>query len=61
MSCFDYVNVICDQLEMILKEIIIYCLIGDVLWDFLIGLMWSLKKWEVLNVIDEEFFCRDSF
>ncbi|MFL1089392.1 TIGR01212 family radical SAM protein, partial [Acinetobacter baumannii] len=50
-----------DQLEMIPKEIIIHRLTGDAPWDSLIGPMWSLKKWEVLNAIDEELLRRDSF
>lgn len=44
MSRPDYVNVICDQLEMIPKEIIIHRLTGDAPWDSLIGPMWSLKN-----------------
>ena len=46
---------------MIPKEIIIHLLTGDAPWDSLIGPMWSLKKWEVLNAIDEELLRRDSF
>ena len=61
MSRPDYVNVICDQLEMIPKEIIIHRLTGDAPWDSLIGPMWSLKKWEVLNEIDKEMLRRDSY
>lgn len=61
MSRPDYVNVICDQLEMIPKEIIIHRLTGDAPWDSLIGPMWSLKKWEVLNAIDDELIRRDSY
>lgn len=38
---------------MFLKDMVVYRLIGDVLRDFLIGFMWSLKKWEVLNFIDK--------
>jgi len=57
----DYVNVICDQLEMIPQEIIIHRLTGDAPWDSLIGPMWSLKKWEVLNAIDEELVRRNSY
>ena len=61
MSRPDYVNVICDQLEMIPKEIIIHRLTGMRPWDSLIGPMWSLKNGEVLNAIDEELLRRDSF
>ena len=61
MSKDDYVSVICDQLELIPQEIIIHRLTGDAPWDSLIGPMWSLKKWEVLNAIDQELIRRDSY
>lgn len=61
MSKDDYVSVICDQLEMIPQDIIIHRLTGDAPWDSLIGPMWSLKKWEVLNAIDQELIRRDSY
>lgn len=61
MSREQYVHLICDQLEMIPQEIIIHRLTGDAPWDSLVGPMWSLKKWEVLNAIDEEMLRRDSF
>ena len=48
MSQEEYVKVICDQLEMIPKEIVIHRLTGDAPRDLIIGPMWSLKKWEVL-------------
>lgn len=56
-----YVNLICDQLEIIPKDIIIHRLTGDAPRDTLIGPMWSLKKWEVLNAIDDELARRDSY
>lgn len=55
-----YVKVICDQLEMIPKEIVIHRLTGDAPRDSLIGPMWSLNKWEVLNAIDQEMERRGS-
>jgi radical SAM superfamily enzyme len=61
MNRDDYVNVICDQLEMIPKEIIIHRLTGDAPWDSLVGPMWSLKKWEVLNAIDAEMLRRNAY
>ncbi|MQW24039.1 MULTISPECIES: TIGR01212 family radical SAM protein [unclassified Lactococcus] len=61
MSRNDYVNVICDQLELIPKEIVIHRLTGDAPRDLLIGPMWSLKKWEVLNAIDNEMERRGSW
>lgn len=60
MTKTDYVNVVCDQLEMIPPEIIIHRLTGDAPWDSLVGPKWSLKKWEVLNAIDNELMRRDS-
>lgn len=56
-----YVNLICDQLEMIPPEIIIHRLTGDAPRDTIIGPMWSLKKWEVLNAIDHEMKQRNTF
>ena len=52
---------ICDQLEIIPKEISIHRLTGDAPRDMLIGPMWSLKKWEVLNAIDAELERRNVF
>ena len=40
----EYVNIICDQLEIIPKNIIIHRITGDAPRDMLIGPMWSLKK-----------------
>jgi len=56
-----YVSLICDQLEMIPPEIIIHRLTGDAPWDSLVGPMWSLQKWEVLNEIDQEMLRRNSY
>ena len=61
MAFDDYVNVICDQLEIIPKEISIHRLTGDAPREMLIGPMWSLKKWEVLNAIDAELERRNVF
>jgi radical SAM protein, TIGR01212 family len=60
MSQKEYVDIICDQLEIIPKEIVIHRLTGDAPRDLLIGPMWSLKKWEVLNAIDAEMERRGS-
>ena len=57
----EYVNIICDQLEIIPKNIIIHRITGDAPCDMLIGPMWSLKKWEVLNAIDQEMDRRGSY
>jgi len=60
LSQEEYVNVICDQLELIPKEIVIHRLTGDAPRDSIIGPMWSLNKWEVLNAIDAEMEARHS-
>ena len=61
MSKEAYVSVICDQLEMIPPEIVIHRLTGDAPFETIIGPMWSLKKWEVLNAIDAEMNRRNSY
>lgn len=61
LSMDEYVNIICDQLEIIPKNIVIHRITGDAPRDMLIGPMWSLKKWEVLNAIDKEIERRGSY
>lgn len=61
MSKEAYVSVICDQLEMIPPEIVIHRLTGNAPFETIIGPMWSLKKWEVLNAIDAEMKRRNSY
>ena len=60
MSQDDYVKVICDQLEIIPKHIVIHRITGDAPREMLIGPMWSLNKWEVLNSIEAEMRRRGS-
>ena len=60
MSQEEYVKVICDQLEIIPKHIVIHRITGDAPRDMLIGPMWSLNKWEVLNAIEAEMRRRGS-
>ncbi|MDR0847050.1 MAG: TIGR01212 family radical SAM protein [Lactobacillales bacterium] len=54
MPRVDYVKLVCDQLEIIPKNIIIHRLTGDAPRDILVGPMWSLKKFEIMNAIDTE-------
>ena len=61
LSREEYVRITCDQLEMIPEEIIIHRLTGDAPRDALVGPMWSLKKWETLNAIDQELARRQSY
>lgn len=50
----EYVKLIVDTLEMLPPEMIVHRVTGDAPRDLLIGPMWSLRKWEVLNAIDAE-------
>ncbi|MGT2958618.1 TIGR01212 family radical SAM protein [Streptococcus bovimastitidis] len=61
LSQEEYVSIICDQLEIIPENIIIHRITGDAPRDMLIGPMWSLNKWEVLNAIDQEMERRNAY
>ncbi len=50
----DYVGLVCDFLERLNPRISIQRLTGDGGRDHLIGPLWSLRKFEVLNAIDYE-------
>ncbi|ODP28844.1 uncharacterized protein PTI45_01820 [Paenibacillus nuruki] len=57
----EYIKLIVDTLEILPPEIIVHRLTGDAPRDLLIGPMWSLRKWEVLNGIDDELKQRDTW
>jgi radical SAM protein (TIGR01212 family) len=57
----EYIKLVVDALEIIPPEMIVHRLTGDAPRDLLIGPMWSLKKWEVLNAIDKELRDRDTW
>ena len=57
----DYVNLVCDQLEIIPPEMIVHRITGDGPIDLMVGPMWSVNKWEVLNAIDDELVRRNSW
>ncbi len=50
----EYVNLICDQLQMIDKRIVMQRLTGDGKREDLVAPLWSIRKFEVLNAIDKE-------
>ncbi len=60
MTQEDYVNLVCDQIEVLPEEMIIHRITGDGPIDQMIGPMWSTDKWNVLNSIDEELKVRDT-
>ncbi|WP_010174402.1 TIGR01212 family radical SAM protein [Bacillus coahuilensis] len=57
----DYVNLVCDQLEILPPEMIVHRITGDGPIDLMVGPMWSVNKWSVLNDIDAELKRRDSY
>lgn len=50
----EYAGVVCDFLELLDPRILIHRLTGDGGHDNLIAPLWSLKKFEILNLIDAE-------
>jgi hypothetical protein len=57
----EYVKLVVDTLELLPPEMIVHRLTGDAPRELLIGPLWSLKKWDVLNSIDAELKRRDSW
>lgn len=48
----EYVNLVTESIQRLPENMVIHRLTGDSPRNLLIGPMWSLKKWEVLNAID---------
>lgn len=61
MSVQEYVNTVCDQLEVLPQELVIQRVTGDGARDELIAPLWSLKKFCVMNEIDKELGRRCSY
>lgn len=57
----EYINIVCDQIELLPPQIIIQRITGDGDKEKLIGPMWSCDKRNVLNSIDKELVKRNSF
>ena len=49
----QYIYLVCKVVARIPEDMVVHRLTGDAPRDLLIGPMWSLKKWEVLNAIDK--------
>lgn len=56
----EYVEIVCDQLELLPPQTVIQRLTGDGAPQELLGPQWSRKKLCVLNEIDKELRRRDS-
>ena len=57
----EYINLVADQLEILPPEMIIHRITGDGPIELMIGPMWSVTIWEVLNGIDKELERRGSW
>ena len=57
----EYVDIVCDQLEILPPEIVIHRLTGDPKKEDLIAPTWVLKKFTVLNEIDKELRRRQTY
>lgn len=57
----EYVDIVCDQLELLRPEIVINRITGDPKIDDLIEPSWLTKKFCVLNEIDKELVRRNSY
>ena len=49
----EYIDILTDSIGLLPENIVIHRLTGDAPRELLIGPMWSLKKWEILNSIDK--------
>lgn len=57
----EYIDLIADSIERLPKDMVIHRLTGDSPRNTIIGPMWSLKKWEVLNSIDDRLIKGDTW
>lgn len=57
----EYVEIVCDQLELLNENIVINRITGDPKIDDLIEPTWLIKKFCVLNDIDKEMLKRESY
>lgn len=61
LSREEYVDIVCDELELLRPEIVIHRITGDPNPDELIEPKWLIKKFGVLNEIDKEMSRRNSY
>jgi hypothetical protein len=57
----EYVDIVCSQLELLDKHIVINRITGDPKKEDLIEPKWLIKKFTVLNDIDKKLVKRDSY
>ncbi|MEG0615701.1 MAG: TIGR01212 family radical SAM protein [Oscillospiraceae bacterium] len=61
LELFDYVDIVCDQIERLPKNVIIERVTGDGESESLVAPLWSRKKLVVMNEIDKELLRRKSW
>jgi hypothetical protein len=57
----EYIDIVCDELELLDENIIINRITGDPKVEDLIAPTWLIKKFSVLNDIDKEMVRRNSY
>ncbi|MDD3241487.1 MAG: TIGR01212 family radical SAM protein [Bacilli bacterium] len=57
----EYVDIVCDQIEILNKGIVIHRVTGDADKDELISPIWTLKKLDVIDAIDMELEKRGTY
>ena len=57
----EYIDIVCDELEILNEKIVIHRITGDPTKEDLIEPTWLLKKFCVLNDIDKEMVRRNSY
>ncbi|MEG1256048.1 TIGR01212 family radical SAM protein [Clostridium sp.] len=57
----EYIDLITKSITILPQDMVIHRLTGDAPRDLLVGPMWSLKKWEVLNSIDNKLKTEDLY
>lgn len=57
----EYVDIVCDELEILNPDIVIHRITGDPKVDDLVEPFWLVKKFGVLNDIDKELVRRNTY
>ena len=57
----EYIDIVCDQLRLLNKDVVIMRITGDLTIDELIAPDWLIKKFVVLNDIDKEMVKRNIY
>ena len=57
----EYVDIVCDQLELLREDIVINRITGDPDKELVIEPVWLIRKFGVLNEIDKEMARRNSY